>query len=104
MPSLLPSVSAHVRCIPRLWELQLLLVSLVRQLPPVVLPYVTALSSFRAQASRFDWFLSLSISPYMIVATLGLAAIGVAATGSSDLRVWLVLIASAAGWSSAWSP
>lgn len=57
-----------------------------------------------ATCSRGDRLLGLAISPYLIVATVLVAAGGLAVAGALDLRLWLVLVAAAAGWSSAWSP
>jgi hypothetical protein len=48
--------------------------------------------------------LALAVSPHLIVAALVAAAATLTATAPSDLALWLVLVAGAAGWSSAWSP
>lgn len=54
--------------------------------------------------SRAEWVLGLAINPYLISSAIAVAGVSVAATHPGDLPLWLILIAAAAGWSSAWSP
>ncbi len=81
-----------------------LYLQVVCQLPPGHLCDVIEASSQDLPRSRAEGLLGLAISPYLIVTAVVAGAAGVAITDSLDLPLWLVLVASTAGWSSAWSP
>lgn len=61
-------------------------------------------SAQRSPTSRSQRLLALAISPYVIATVIVVGGAGVAASNARDLALWLVLVAGAAGWSSAWSP
>lgn len=102
MSILLPPISAHLGHRAGMWRLRLQL-PMVRPLPPGLLR-MTEASTRSALGSRAERLLGLAISPYLIATASAVAAGGVAATRPGDLPLWLVLVAGAAGWSSAWSP
>jgi len=54
--------------------------------------------------SRADRLQGMAISPYVILGTVVCAAGALSVASGMDVRWWLVLVALAAGWSSAWSP
>ena len=81
----------------RLW------LPVVRQLSTRVL-WVMEASARRLPGSCVDHLFGLTISPYVIAAAMVVGAVGVAAIDARDLPLWLVVVAGAAGWSSAWSP
>jgi hypothetical protein len=53
---------------------------------------------------RAERLLGLAISPHLIAAAAIVGAVGVCLINARELPLWLVLVAAAAGWSSAWSP
>jgi hypothetical protein len=57
-----------------------------------------------ALGSPAERLLGLAVSPSLIAAAITVAAVSVTAVDARDLPMWLVLAATAAGWSSAWSP
>lgn len=56
-------------------------------------------SEFRAER-----LLGLAVNPHFISAVMLVAATGVAVARGHALALWLLLVAGAAGWSSAWTP
>lgn len=61
-------------------------------------------SAGNLRGARAEGALSLAVSPRLIAISVGAAAIGLTAFGVEDVSSWLVVVAVAAGWSSAWSP
>lgn len=61
-------------------------------------------SAQRLSGSRAEHLFELAVSPYLIATAIVVGTAGVAAIDATDSRLWLVLVAAAAGWSSAWSP
>jgi hypothetical protein len=84
-------------------RLQYLRLPMVHQVPESLLRMIEA-STQSALGSRAERLLALAVSPHLITAAIVAGAAAVAVFDAQDLAPWLIVVAAAAGWSSAWSP